>query len=166
MYYVICDMCVCRLDLRNNYLTSLTEFTFRDLSGLRYMFLNNNRIYHIERRALRHLHHLLYLVLRGNPLADIGRLHFHTPSALSYIDMSECSLTSVPRGLPTSLRYIQLRRNNLTILDAQTFAECAQVNILVLDENKVHTVDNGTFTAMSHLQQVRQLAWTHTHNVS
>ena len=145
----------CRLDLRNNYLTALTEFTFRDLSGLRYLFLTNNRIYRIERRALRHLHELLYLVLRGNPLAEIDRLHFHTPSALSYIDMSECGLTTVPRGLTASLRYVQLRRNNLTTLNADTFAECPQVNILVLDENRIHTVDNGTFTAMSHLQQVR-----------
>ena len=149
---------VFRLDLRNNYLTSLTEFTFRDLSSLRYLFLTNNRIYHIERRALRHLKHLLYLVLRGNPLADIARLHFHSPSTLSYIDMSECGLTSVPRGLPAALRYIQLRRNNLTVLDAQTFSECPQLNILVLDENKIQTVHDGTFASMSHLQTVSHIS--------
>jgi len=149
-----------RLDVRNNYLTSLTEFTFRDLTGLRYLFLTNNRIYHIDRRALRHLRHLLYLVLRGNPLADVDRLHFHSPSTLSYVDVSECGLTAVPRGLPASLRYVQLRRNNLTSLNADTFAECIHVNILVLDENRIHTVHNGTFIAMSHLQQVRR---TQTH---
>jgi len=147
---------VYRLYLRNNYLTSLTEFTFRDLSGLRYLFLTNNRIYRIERRSLRILRHLLCLVLRGNPLAEIDRMHFHTPSTLSYIDMSECGLTTVPRGLPESLRYIQLRRNNLTILDAESFSECPQVNILVLDENRIQTVHNGTFTTMSHLQRVRR----------
>jgi len=132
----------------------LTEFTFRDLSGLRYLFLTNNRIYRIERRSLRILHHLLYLVLRGNQLAEIDRLHFHTPSTLSYIDMSECDLTTVPRGLPESLRYVQLRRNNLTVLDADSFAECPQVNILVLDENRIQTIHDGTFANMSHLQQV------------
>jgi len=147
-------LCVCRLDLRNNYLTSLTEFTFRDLSALRYLFLTNNRIYRIERRALRVLHQLLYLVLRGNPLTELDRLHFHTPSALSYIDMSECGLTAVPRGLPASLRYVQLRRNNLTVLTPDASAQCPQVNILVLDENRIHTIHNDTFTTMSHLQQV------------
>jgi len=144
----------CRLDLRNNYLTSLTEFTFRDLSGLRYLFLTNNRVYRIERRALRLLRQLLYLVLRGNPLTDLERMHFHTPSALSYIDMSECGLTAVPRGLPESLRYVQLRRNNFTVLATDSFAQCPQVNILVLDENRIHTIHNATFTTMPHLQQV------------
>ena len=125
------------------------------------MFLTNNRIYRIERRALRHLHHLLYLVLRGNPLSDIDRLHFHSPSTLSYIDVSECGLTAVPRGLPASLRYVQLRRNNLTTLNADAFSECPQVNILILDQNRIQTVHNGTFTAMSQLQQVRHTQ-THT----
>jgi len=158
----VCIHCF-RLDLRNNYLTSLTEFTFRGLTGVRYLFLTNNRIYHIERRALRHLHQLLYLVLRGNPLSDVARLHFHSPSSLSYIDMSECGLTTVPRGLPASLRYVQLRRNNLTALHADAFTQCPQVNILVLDENKIHSVHNGTFTSMSHLQQVcmRRTPYTH-----
>jgi len=146
--------CVYRLDLRNNYLTSLTEFTFRDLTGLRYLFLTNNRIYRIERRAVRHLPQLLYLVLRGNPLADVDRLHFHSPSTLSYVDMSECGLTRVPRGLPAALRYVQLRRNNLTELDPDTFSQCPHVNILVLDENRIQTVHNGTFAAMTNLQQV------------
>jgi len=148
---------VCRLDLRNNYLTTLTEFTFRDLSSLRYLFLTNNRIYRIERRALRHLPQLLYLVLRGNPLDDVDRLHFHSPSTLSYVDMSECGLTRVPRGLPAALRYVQLRRNNLTTLDAGTFSECLDVNILVLDENNIQTVHDNTFADMSNLQQVRRV---------
>ena len=150
-------MCACRLDLRNNYLTTLTEFTFRDLSALRYLFLTNNRIYRIERRALRHLPQLLYLVLRGNPLSDVDRLHFHSPSTLSYIDLSECGLTRVPRGLPAALRYVQLRRNNLTKLDTDTFSECRQVSILVLDENRIQTVTDGTFADMSQLQQVRRI---------
>jgi len=107
---------------------------------------------------MRHLERLLYLVLRGNPLAELQRLHFHSPSTLSYIDISECGLTVVPRGLPSSLRYIQLRRNNLTELNESAFSQCPHVNILVLDENKLHTVHNGTFTVMSHLQQVSLVA--------
>jgi len=148
----------CRLDLRSNYLATLTEFTFRGLSQLRYLFLNDNRIYRVDRRALRHLPQLLYLVLRGNPLVDVDRLHFHSPSTLSYVDMSECGLRRVPRGLPSALRYVQLRRNNLTALDADTFAECRQVNILVLDENRLQTVHDDTFADMTHLQQVRLTA--------
>jgi len=52
------------------------------------------------------------------------------------------------------MRYLQLRRNNFTQLRVHSFADCPYVNILVLDENKLHQIEDGTFENMLHLQQL------------
>jgi Leucine-rich repeat (LRR) protein len=145
---------ICSLDLRNNFITALSEFTFRDLSNLRYLFLTNNRIYIVDKRTFRSLPSLLYLVLKGNPLHEVTRFYFHVPSSLSYIDLSECGLTVLPAGLPVSLRYLQMRRNNVTSLASDAFVDCPDVNIAVLDENKIERIDNGSLTRLRRLQQV------------
>ena len=153
-YYYHCFRDVFSLDLRNNFITALTEFTLRDLSNLRYLFLSNNRIYTIDKRTFRSLPSLLYLVLKGNPLQEVTRFYFYAPSSLSYVDLSECSLSQLPSGLPLSIRYLQMRRNNLTSLTSGAFKECPDVNIVVLDENRIESVDGDAVSGLRRLQQV------------
>ena len=142
-----------RLDLHDNNLTSLTRFTFRDLSGLQFLLLGGNAINNIEREAFRNLEKLMYLVLRGNPIGAIPRLEFSTPG-LNFVDLSECGLNRLPRGLPSSIRYLQLRRNNLTVLRKNAFIECPYVGILILDDNGLKEIENKTFIHMTYLQQL------------
>ena len=160
-----------RLDLSGNRLASLTQFTLRDLNNLRFLFLANNTISSVDKRAFRGLEKLSQLVLRGNPIGGIPvgvqppggtppsgtpiggsavgdgsaataaggvtvRFQFNSLS-LSYVDLSECSLTRLPRGLPSSIRYLQLRRNNLTTVSRNSFKDYPYTSILVLDENQV-----------------------------
>ena len=132
-----------RLDLRDNRLTDITQFTFRDQLNLRYLLLSENHIVHVDRRAFRSLEKLTYLVLRRNPIGSVPRFQFEFHSLfLSYVDLSECHLASVPRGLPASIRYLQLRRNNMTIVHRASFRDCPFVTILVLDENSISEVSS------------------------
>ena len=117
----------------------------------------------------------MYLVLRGNPLgAAASRFHFSS-HLLSYLDLSDCALERFPAGLPASVRYLQLRRNRLRTpqptADAAT-GRCgrrnrlrtlarrdlvdvgAELNILVLDENRLERIDDDTFRATTNLQQL------------
>lgn len=143
-----------RLDLRSNRLTQLTQSTFRGLASLRYLLLTSNRIYYIDKKAFRSLEKLVYIVLKGNPIGlQNPRFHFHS-NLLTYVDVSECGYSHVPRGLPGSARYLQLRRNNLTSLTRLSFVECPYVTILVLDENRIESIEDGTFAQMTHLQQL------------
>lgn len=128
-----------RLDLRSNRLTEISQFTFRDQTNLRYLLLSENHISHIDRRAFRNLEKLTYLVLRKNPIGSIDKFQFHS-LFLSYVDLSECGLATVPRGLPASIRYLQLRRNNISIVQQNSFRDCPYVSILVLDENNISEV--------------------------
>ena len=130
-----------RLDLRNNRLTEITQFTFRDQLNLRYLLLSENHIVHVDRRAFRSLEKLIYLVLRHNPIGSVQRFQFQFHSLfLSYVDLSECHLAAVPTGLPASIRYLQLRRNNMTAVHRASFRDCPFVSILVLDENSISEV--------------------------
>ncbi len=142
-----------RLDLHNNRITEITQFTFRDLRSLRYILLAHNRIHTIDRKAFKNLEKLMYLVLEGNPIGDIPRFQFNS-LFLSYVDLSDCGLTTLPRGLPNSIRYLQLRRNNMTEIRTHTFQDCPYISILVLDDNGITNIHEGTFDSMPYLQQL------------
>ena len=88
---------------------------------------------------------LMYLVLRRNPIGSVHLFQFQFHSLfLSYVDLSECHLASVPRGLPASIRYLQLRRNNMSAIRRTSFRDCPFVSILVLDENSISEVSVQT----------------------
>lgn len=142
-----------RLDLQNNHIKGLSQFTFRDLVSLRYLLLSSNQIAHVDRRAFTNLIKLMYLVLKDNPVGSADNFEF-TSNFLSYVDFSECGLRYVPRGLPNSIRYLQLRRNNMTSIQRRDFQTCPYISILVLDENGLLDIEEGTFAPMIYLQQL------------
>ena len=142
-----------RLDVRDNRITRLTQFTFRDLVSLRYLLLSGNQITRIDKRTFKNLSKLMYLVLKGNPLGNADNIEFNS-QFLSYIDLSETGLRYVPRGLPNSVRYLQLRRNNMSVINVRDLSECPYVSILVLDENGITFIEDGTFEPMIYLQQL------------
>jgi len=72
---------------------------------------------------------------------------FHS-TLLTYIDASECSLADVPKGLPSSTRYAQLRRNNISSLSSTAFVECPFTSIVVLDDNRIADVDQQASVIM------------------
>lgn len=142
-----------RLDLRNNRLTSITHVTFRELTQLRYLRLDDNAISHIDQRAFADLDKLMYFVLKGNPIGNIEAIHFGS-QFLSYVDLSECDLIRVPKGLPNSIRYVQLRRNKMAVLSRDAFSGCNDITIIVLDENNMAEVEDGAFQHLHNLQQL------------
>lgn len=146
-----------RLDLSANRLSSITGATFRGLSNLRYLLLSRNRISSFEHDAFLDLERLMHLVLKGNPIVT-AEFRYRCPY-LSYIDLSECQLTGIPRGLPPTLRYLQLRRNNISAVGGRGSldAACPDLGILVLDENVIGDVTDDAvqpFVSMSKLQQL------------
>lgn len=142
-----------RLDLRNNRLTSITHLTFRELTQLRYLRLDDNVISHIDSRAFADLAKLMYFVIKGNPIGNLTSIYFNS-QFLSYVDLSECGLTRVPKGLPSSVRYVQLRRNKMAVLSRDAFSCCNDVTIIVLDENNMAEVEDGAFQHLHALQQL------------
>jgi len=142
-----------RLDLRQNLLTSITQLTFRGLTQLRYLRLDDNMITNVDQKAFADLDKLMYFVLKGNQIGHLEAFYFSS-QFLSYVDLSECDLTRVPKGLPSSVRYLQLRRNKMAVLPRDSFASCVDVTIIVLDENDVIEIEEGAFEHLDRLQQL------------
>ena len=142
-----------RLDLTSNRISAVTQFTFRELSSIRFLILSDNSITYIDRRAFQALSNIMYLVLKANPVSNIDNIVYNS-ALLSYVDFSECSLRYVPKGLPTSLRYLQLRRNNMTLIHREAFVSTPYLNILVLDENGIAFVERNAFNRLLYLQQL------------
>lgn len=142
-----------RLDLRQNRLTAVANSTFAGAAALRYLRLDDNRVRHVDGQGFLDLNRLMYFVLKGNPIGTIGRISFGS-EFLSYVDLSECELVRVPRAMPASVRYLQLRRNRLRSLSHKSFETCSNVTILVLDENGLEEIKPGTLDPMGHLQQL------------
>nr|KAG5705645.1 hypothetical protein BaRGS_026584 [Batillaria attramentaria] len=96
---------------------------------------------------------LSFLTLSKNPLKsldDILSKNLH----LSYLDLSECRLETVPSGLPWATRHLQLGQNNITKLTKDTFKGTRYLGIIILDENQIAEIDPGTFLPIVHLQQL------------
>ena len=143
-----------RLDLRRNRLTTVTSKTLSGLSGLRYLRLDDNRISSVADRAFATLDRLMYLVLRGNRLSTVSRFHFSS-EFLSYVDLSDCGLEQFPSGLPGSVQYLQLRHNRLRTMSRRDLVDvAAELNILVLDENRLEHIDDDAFETTANLQQL------------
>jgi Leucine-rich repeat (LRR) protein len=151
-----------RLDLRNNDITTLTQFSLRDLENLQYLLLSGNRISAVERDTFQNLGRLSYLVLSGNPLGNYVQRLDITSTLLTFVDLAECGLQLLPKGLPPSIRYLQLRRNNITTLRKNSLLGYPNVGILILDDNGLLTIENKTFIHMTHLQQL----WLNGNNLS
>ena len=142
-----------RIDLRGNKITEITENSFRNLVNLRYLLLGENLIARIAPNSFRDLKTLTYFVVNKNPLAEFNAVGF-PERFLSYADISECKLTSLPKGLPRSTRYLQLRANKIKRIKRRDFNHCPYISILILDQNQIEDIEDHTLDCLDHLQQL------------
>eukprot|EP00058_Branchiostoma_floridae_P025684 XP_002611174.1 hypothetical protein BRAFLDRAFT_88427 [Branchiostoma floridae] len=101
-------------------------------------------------RKLRHLLMFLLIILKepNMPEADCSC----APS--SRCDCSNRGLTSVPQNLPTSLTQLDLKRNEITLIQPGTFANLPRLQELQLYFNKIIMLQGGTFANLPRLQKL------------
>jgi len=71
-----------------------------------------------------------------------------------YIPIWLCVQQRVPRGLPSTVRYLQLRHNNISSIRSNDLVANVDINILILDDNRIDVFDNGALVHMTNLEQV------------
>ncbi|KAK6182056.1 hypothetical protein SNE40_009822 [Patella caerulea] len=142
-----------RIDLHGNRIKSIKNEDFRDTTSLLDLILSNNKITQIKRNAFRSLIKLAYLSIKGNPLKKADGL-FYKNEVLSYLDLSDCQLKSVPKGLPDSIQHLQLNQNNITRIKAKDFRNKLYLRIIVLDENEIVSIASGAFSTQKNLLQL------------
>ncbi|KAK9529683.1 hypothetical protein VZT92_013762 [Zoarces viviparus] len=118
------------LDLSSNQLRVLEQHYFLDLTGLKELLLFNNRIAHVESRALAGLGSLHKAYLSHNRLTDFPffSIQEHSHPHLTMLDLSSNRLSKLPlediTNLPISMqRGLYLHNNSLV-------CECSMYGLL------------------------------------
>ncbi|ESP02892.1 hypothetical protein LOTGIDRAFT_110650, partial [Lottia gigantea] len=145
------------IKLSQNFLSTIPEGLFDNLPimvpKLMELNLSQNKIVKIENYVFRPLSMLSTVSLNDNPLKNADRL-LSKNRRLSYIDMSECQLTTVPRGLPDSIEHLKLIKNNITKIKPKDFRNKNYLKILALDENEIEFIAPNSFKSLQKLIQL------------
>ncbi len=115
--------------------------------------MHHNNIVYIARNAFKFLPYLRYLVLRDNPLGVLDldfKLNFH----LELLDLTNCSLSEVPVGLPYSINDLRLAENKIRELKPYDFKSARKIRLLVLNKNEIETVPSDAFSRLSQLHDL------------
>uniref|UniRef100_A0A8C8SG43 Keratocan n=1 Tax=Pelusios castaneus TaxID=367368 RepID=A0A8C8SG43_9SAUR len=120
------------LYLQNNFIDSLSEESFRNATGLRWVNLDNNRIKKVDRRVLEQMDSLVFLYLEKN------------------------QLTEVPPFLPPNLEQLRLSRNKISKIPAGVFNKLEHLILLDLHHNQLNEriFNKNTFKGLKSLMQL------------
>ncbi|XP_071784140.1 uncharacterized protein [Asterias amurensis] len=98
--------------LSSNFITSINEEYFHELSDLSKLYLDGNRISRIPDFCFRHLEVLKILLLRNNKLVTISTYTFYGLVGLMELDLQGNRITSISNGAFDELEMLKVLRLN------------------------------------------------------
>lgn len=150
------------LDASDNYMKELVNDSFQQYSGLRFLYLNNNKIQIIEPLAFVPLTYLETLDLTFNSLttipseilnlpslrklylsqnfltsldADLAKLERPIKAPLTYLNLAECKLKHMPDlGILSQLESLNVSHNQFSALEPVEFAKLCKLGDLDLTD--------------------------------
>ncbi|XP_043916354.1 peroxidasin homolog [Protopterus annectens] len=122
------------LDLRFNRIRDLQSGSFKKLTNLNTLLLNNNLIKRIPRKVFEDLESLQYLYIYKNEIHTIDHQAF--------------------KGL-VSLEQLYLHFNNIEVLDPDTFDGLPKLERLFLHNNRISRIPTETFSRLNSLKRLR-----------
>ncbi|XP_053111932.1 decorin [Hemicordylus capensis] len=142
-----------RLYLSKNNLKELPDNMPKTLQELR---AHENEINKLRKSVFNGLNNVIVVELGTNPLKSSGIENgaFQGMKKLSYIRISDTNITSIPKGLPTSLTELHLDGNKINKVDADSLHGLANLAKLGLSFNNIASMDNGTLNHVPHLREL------------
>lgn len=142
-----------RLDLSNNQIDTISSESFRNMTNLRYLMLGSNRITSIEVKAFNDNSLITFISLTGNPVIDVDGL-FIKNNVLSFIELTNCSLETFPKGLPPMTRFLYLDQNNIRSITKKEIEPVESLVNLFISENEIQFIERDAFTGLKSLQEL------------
>lgn len=142
-----------RLDLSNNQIDFITNETFKNMTSLRYLLLRSNRIVSIQDGAFYDVRKLTYISMTGNPITNVDGL-FVKNNVLSFIELTNCSIKTFPKGLPLITRFLYLNQNNISSITRKEIERVESLVNLILSENQIKTIEKTAFTVLNSLMEL------------
>ncbi|XP_028603653.2 decorin [Podarcis muralis] len=142
-----------RLYLSKNNLKELPENMPKSLQELR---AHENEINKLRKAVFNGLSNMIVVELGTNPLKSAGVENgcFQGMKRLSYIRISDTNITTVPKGLPTSLTELHLDGNKINKVDADSLKGLTNLAKLGLSFNNIASLDNGSLANVPHLREL------------
>uniref|UniRef100_UPI00358F6D58 decorin-like n=1 Tax=Myxine glutinosa TaxID=7769 RepID=UPI00358F6D58 len=142
-----------RLYLSRNALTTIPPNIPPTIMELR---LHDNYIEKIMKDSMKGLNHLICAVLGSNPLSGdaIAAGAFSDMAKLAYLRIAETNITSIPTGLPGSLKELHLDSNKIKQVKKGDFANLVNLIRLGLSANEIETVDDEAFKDLKHVKEI------------
>ncbi|CAH4034010.1 unnamed protein product [Pieris brassicae] len=163
------------LRLVDNHIISIPKDTFSTLPSLQVLNLASNKIETIEQDAFLSNPTLKAIRLDGNKLSDIRGV-FNKLSTLGWLNISDNKLIYFDYSyMPETLEWLDIHKNNITKLENEndfksnirmldvSFNTMENVDeksvpdsieVLFLNNNKIHTIQPGTFLQKKNLEKV------------
>ncbi|MBN3296810.1 decorin [Amia ocellicauda] len=142
-----------RLYLSKNLLKEMPVNMPKNLQELR---IHENEITKIKKSSFEGMAQVIVMELGSNPLksagVDIGA--FQDLKKLSYIRIADTNITSIPKGLPSSLSELHLDSNKISKVDADSLKGLKNLAKLGLSFNEISTVENGSLANVPHLREL------------
>ncbi|CAG9768910.1 unnamed protein product [Ceutorhynchus assimilis] len=170
------------LDLKRNYLTTLTSNAFEGLeASLEELYLSENRIMTLPETPI-NLNILKLLDLSNNHLTDLPRNSFnsltslkqlnlsnnvhltkipepllHKLAKLEIIDMSFCGIQTIKSELfikSNTLKEIHLKSNNLSDLQENSFVNMPNLTLIDLSYNNISSIKQTAFAFVMNIKEL------------
>ncbi|BFZ23579.1 hypothetical protein BsWGS_26618 [Bradybaena similaris] len=142
-----------QLNVANNRISAIGQNDLSAISRIHYVDLRDNLITVIHSQAFRNLTNIRYLFLNGNPLMTTPRFEF-TTQVLQMVDFSNCELRQVPGPFPASVSDLRLGNNRIMQVNNSDFINITDLQLLTLNGNDLHFLGDS---ALSHLTQLREI---------
>ncbi|XP_060095869.1 asporin isoform X1 [Heteronotia binoei] len=141
-----------RLYLSHNQLTEIPENLPKGLAELR---IHDNKVKKVHKEAFKGMKALHVLEMSANPLDNDGI----EPGAFEgvtvyHIRIAEAKLTSVPKGLPSSLLELHLDDNKISSVELEDFIRYKNLQRLGLGNNRIKDVENGSFARIPSVREI------------
>uniref|UniRef100_A0A8C2A988 Decorin n=1 Tax=Cyprinus carpio TaxID=7962 RepID=A0A8C2A988_CYPCA len=140
-----------RLYLSKNLLKDVPANIPKSLQELR---IHENQINKIKKSSFAGMANVIVMELGSNPLSSSGVDNgaFADLKRVSYIRIADTNITSIPKGLPSSLFELHLDGNKITKVTADSLKGLKNLSKLGLSHNEISVVENGSL-ANIHLTQ-------------
>ena len=139
--------------MENNDIKEITNKTFKYLVKLQHLKLSGNDITTIEPGAFQTNLKLTMVALSSNPIQNVDNL-FKVNLQVHYLDLENCGLSEFPKGMPWTVKYLKLSKNNITRITKVETQEYAFISVIILEENNLSYIETGTFSHMGFLTDV------------
>ena len=143
------------LSIGQNHLTNLPTF-YGIFTSLGELYLSGNFISHVGGNDFENITNINYIDLSNNSLVSFEPEQELLNIWTLILDNNKLTKTPTLQGTVNSVRYVELRNNQISFLDSEYFKETNFSFVYLIDfsENRIKNVNEGAFAGCQALQTI------------